>query len=318
MCTPPRRHQPMRRLAALWLPRPPSQNISYSPYASQRAPSPSARPSAPSPHPRHDPPPARGAPCAPVPCGVVHDLRIAAPLSRPRAHTPLCILPPRRPRMRSTLRARPPPRLGRDAKGDVRLYVGREGIGTRLWRRPTSGVNMRTEGTVRLVSIRTRQPSSLARWFPRSRVGALHASQEPLLHAHVDPPPFLVRHATLECAPFTRTVLRVPGRRRGTRALRGRIWILMRPRPAAGRAPFGTGPPPPPTPPLPPSPPPSTAALRAQHHSTSIATLRTKARSEPKRSTTRTMTRGPCTPRVIVGSSPLPLVVLELFVVVGM
>jgi hypothetical protein len=46
---------------------------------------------------------------------VDHDLRIAAPLSRlgpARAHTPLCILPPHRPRMRSMSRARPPPRPG--------------------------------------------------------------------------------------------------------------------------------------------------------------------------------------------------------------
>jgi hypothetical protein len=33
-------------------------------------------------------------------------------------------------------------------------------------------------------------------------------------------------------------------------------------------------------------------AYQAQHHSTSIATLRTKARLKPKRSTTRTTTRG--------------------------
>jgi hypothetical protein len=144
------------------LPRPPSQNTSYSPYASQRAPShprpPSARPRAPSSRPRHSPSLARGAPCERVPCGVDHDLRIAASLSRlgpARAYT-LCILPPHRPRMRSI--------LGRDAKGDVRLYAGREAIN--LWRRPTSGVDMRTESTVRLISIRDRHtlasPSSLS------------------------------------------------------------------------------------------------------------------------------------------------------------
>jgi hypothetical protein len=44
--------------------------------------------------------------------------------------------------------------LGRDAKGDVRLYAGREAIN--LWRRPTSGVDMRTESIVCLISIRNR------------------------------------------------------------------------------------------------------------------------------------------------------------------
>ncbi|KAJ7231555.1 hypothetical protein C8J57DRAFT_1533631 [Mycena rebaudengoi] len=50
--------------------------------------------------------------------------------------------------------------------------------------------------------------------------------------------------------------------------------------PAAGRDPFGkTGPPPPPTPPLPPSPPPTCDrdAHQAQHCSTSIATLHSRA-----------------------------------------
>ncbi|KAJ7848125.1 hypothetical protein B0H14DRAFT_903548 [Mycena olivaceomarginata] len=124
MCKPPRRHQPMRRLAALWLPRPPSQNTSYSPYASQQAPS-YPRPRAPSPRPRHSPPPARGAPCRHVPCGVDHDLRIAAPLSRPRptrGYTHLCILQPHRPRIRSSRRERASASRRRDAKGDVRLY----------------------------------------------------------------------------------------------------------------------------------------------------------------------------------------------------
>ncbi|KAJ7444326.1 hypothetical protein FB451DRAFT_1189651 [Mycena latifolia] len=84
-------------------------------------------------------PPARGAPWRHVPCGVDHDLQIAALLSRPRparAYTPLHILPPHRPRTRS-----------RDAKGDVSSYAGREGIGTYLRRCPTSGVDMHTEGT---------------------------------------------------------------------------------------------------------------------------------------------------------------------------
>jgi hypothetical protein len=41
------------------------------------------------------------------------------------------------------------------------------------------------------------------------------------LHAHGDLPPLPVRDATLECAPFTRTVLRVPGRQWGTGACGG-------------------------------------------------------------------------------------------------
>ncbi|KAJ6521823.1 hypothetical protein DFH09DRAFT_1372896 [Mycena vulgaris] len=50
----------------------------------------------------------------------------------------------------------PPTPDAEDAKGGVHLYAGREGIGTRLWRRPTSSVDMRTEGTVRLVCFRNR------------------------------------------------------------------------------------------------------------------------------------------------------------------
>ncbi|KAJ6505051.1 hypothetical protein C8R45DRAFT_1090817 [Mycena sanguinolenta] len=51
--------------------------------------------------------------------------------------------------------------------------------------------------------------SSFARLHPTRIAGGV------LLLAHRDLPPFPVRDATLACAPFTRTVLRVPGRQRG-------------------------------------------------------------------------------------------------------
>ncbi|KAJ7240957.1 hypothetical protein C8J57DRAFT_1726930 [Mycena rebaudengoi] len=86
-----------------------------------------------------------------------------------------------------------------------------------------------------------------------------------------------------------RTVLCGPGRRRGAKALRGRIWILMRLQPAASRAPFGTtDPPPPPTPPLPPSPLPATSAAPQHEHLDATH----EGAPEAQAHTTRTMTRG--------------------------
>ncbi|KAJ7351577.1 hypothetical protein DFH08DRAFT_100969 [Mycena albidolilacea] len=112
-----------------------------------------------------------------------------------------------------------------------------------------------------LFSISSSSTSSLARSHPTRIAGGV------LLHAHGDPPPFPVRDATLESAPFTRTVLRVPG----YEGVRGRIWILTRALRHLQRHLF---------------------LHHHQFHSTRIVTLRTKARLKPKRSTTRTTTRG--------------------------
>ncbi|KAJ7080317.1 hypothetical protein C8R44DRAFT_895425 [Mycena epipterygia] len=88
-------------------------------YASQRALSYS--------RPRHSPHPARGAPCGRVPCGVDHDLRIAAPLSR-LAHTPLSVFyRPTDPGCGVVVASVPASASRRrDAKGDVLSYTGRE------------------------------------------------------------------------------------------------------------------------------------------------------------------------------------------------
>ncbi|KAF8200559.1 hypothetical protein K438DRAFT_1966019 [Mycena galopus ATCC 62051] len=63
-----------------------------------------------------------------------------------------------------------------------------------------------------LFSISSSSTSSFARSHTTRIAGGV------LLHAHGDLPSFLVRDATLVCAPFTRTVLRIPGRQGGTRA----------------------------------------------------------------------------------------------------
>jgi hypothetical protein len=110
--------------------------------------------------------------CGRVPCGVDHAFGIAVLLSRPRPSHPFFILPPRRSRMRSKSRECPPPRLGRDAKGNVRLYA-RRGHRHPSLEIPTLGVDMHTDGMIRFVFIYKRQTFSFARRFPRSSTGAL-------------------------------------------------------------------------------------------------------------------------------------------------
>ncbi|KAF8207643.1 hypothetical protein K438DRAFT_1930736 [Mycena galopus ATCC 62051] len=199
-------------------------------------------------------------------------------------------------------------------------------VSRRVWMRTDLHARLCACQHAALFSISSNSTSSFAHSDPT------HIAGGALLHAHGDCPPFPVCDATLECGPFTRTVLSVPYE--GTmihtsfilpsdpsRVLLHSSFFLP-PSTSTSRfeLPFvilalvvrPSSPLPlvlcahplclpsidycvslgPAPPAAPPLPPSSPPAHQALHNPTSIATLRTKARPKPKPSTTRTTTRG--------------------------
>ncbi|KAJ7351553.1 hypothetical protein DFH08DRAFT_957859 [Mycena albidolilacea] len=154
---------------------------------------------------------ARGASCECVPCGVDHDLHILRWL----AYTPLFSF--QRPAMRSSTRTgmqilsrqvsvsypsaidTPCARLTQ-ASARILARVDAHDLHARL------SVPPNMPPTAALFSVSSSSTSSFVRSHPTHIAGCV------LLHAYGNLPPFPVRDATLEFAPFTRTVLCVPGR----------------------------------------------------------------------------------------------------------